>query len=229
MRVLACLFSVLLLASCSDESEATVNEPGPQTSVVSPYLGQQDFDFYVLALSWSPGYCRSEGDRANQQQCDRADPFGFVVHGLWPQFDDGYPEFCGSNEGSSVPREIQAEMFDIMPSRGLINHQWKKHGTCTGLPLDVYFDATRVAFEEITIPDAFLDRSNTTSIDPDDVETAFRDADPELAADEIAVTCDRRFLRDVRICMSKTLDEFVSCPQVDRRSCRRETVVVPPN
>src|SRR5580704_5376656 len=57
-----------------------------------------EFDYYVLSLSWSPSFCeeaqeRGNGGRSQQQQCGGR-PFSFVVHGLWPQYERGYPEYC---------------------------------------------------------------------------------------------------------------------------------------
>ena len=84
-----------------------------------------DFDFYVLSLSWSPTYCAEAGSRADPQQCRASRPFRFIVHGLWPQKERGWPDFC------ALPRELQPSpevlqgMYDIMPSRGLMQHQWR--------------------------------------------------------------------------------------------------------
>ncbi len=188
------------------------------------------FDFYVLALSWSPGYCASQGSRANREQCGAgADDFGFVVHGLWPQFERGWPQDCPTDEPLTVPRERAEDMADIMPSVGLVRHQWRKHGTCSGLSQSDYFDVTRAALGRIAIPDAFVDRTSISTLEPDTVEQAFRAANEGLPADAIAVTCDRRFLRDVRICLTRDLGGYVSCPDVDRRACDLGSVVVPPD
>ena len=62
--------------------------------------GDGDFDFYVLALSWSPSYCAIEGDGADPAQCANGRPYAFVVHGLWPQYEKGYPRDC---ETSAAP------------------------------------------------------------------------------------------------------------------------------
>lgn len=218
--LIAALFA---LAACS--------EPGPADKAADGAdipLGS-GFDFYVLALSWSPGYCASEGERANRRQCGPGTDFGFVAHGLWPQFERGWPEYCDTDEPLSVPRGRAEALGDIMPSVGLVRHQWKKHGTCTGLDQAGYFEVTRAAFARIAFPDAFDGREETTSLAPADVERAFLAANPELPADAVAVTCDRRFLRDVRICMSRDLRRFISCPEVDRRACALPTMVVPPD
>lgn len=186
-----------------------------------------EFDFYVLALSWSPSYCESAGERADPMQCQRrGKPLSFVVHGLWPQYDRGFPQDC-AYRAPRVPDRLLNEMLDIMPSRGLVIHQWRKHGTCSGLRAEEYFELVRKAFEKIKIPPRFEKSDEWQTVSPPEVENAFRVANPKLEDDMIAVTCDRRHLREVRICLTKDL-EFRSCPQVDRQACRNPRVVLPP-
>lgn len=219
--------AALALAAC--EPSATGDTAGA-LDVSSDLPIGTGFDFYVLALSWSPGYCASEGDRGNREQCGAEAPdFGFVVHGLWPQYERGWPQDCETDEPLTVPRDRANAMMDIMPSVGLVRHQWRKHGTCSALSQDDYFDVTRAALRRVVVPDAFVDRQSIATIDPDAVEAAFVAANDDLTTDAVAVTCDRRFLRDVRICLSTDLETFVSCPEVDRRDCSRDGVVVPPD
>ncbi|MGR3711266.1 MAG: ribonuclease T2 family protein, partial [Alterinioella nitratireducens] len=49
------------------------------------------FDYYVLALSWTPTWCAIEGDGRGSPQCDPGQGFGFTLHGLWPQYEEGWP------------------------------------------------------------------------------------------------------------------------------------------
>ncbi|WP_246252072.1 ribonuclease T2 family protein [Allomesorhizobium camelthorni] len=184
------------------------------------------FDFYVLSLSWSPSYCEAEGEDANRQQCASARPYAFVVHGLWPQFERGYPENCRADE-ESVDNATLRTLYDIMPSAGLIRHQWRKHGSCAGLSQDDYFDVLRAAREVVAIPAEFRRLDAYQTLDPDDAERAFVAANPGLAGEGVAVTCDKRFLREVRICLTKDL-AFRECPEVDHRACRLDRVVMPP-
>ncbi|WP_438802769.1 ribonuclease T2 family protein, partial [Klebsiella michiganensis] len=83
--------------------------------------------------SWSPSYCAAEGSNANRQQCSTGRPYGFVVHGLWPQYEQGYPQDCTTDEPRDVPFSQARQISDIMPSAGLVTYEWRKHGTCTGL------------------------------------------------------------------------------------------------
>jgi len=185
-----------------------------------------EFDFYVLSLSWSPTYCKQEGDNANPHQCDVSDPFRFVVHGLWPQYERGYPESCpGMPE--RIDRQIAVDMEDIMPSHGLVFHQWRKHGTCSGLDPEDYFSLTRQAFEKIAIPGAFTKLDRRGKAAPETVEKAFRLANPGLNEDAMAVTCVQGDLEEIRICLTRDL-EFRSCPSVDRAGCRSASLSVPP-
>lgn len=222
-RPAALLAAMLAIAACDDTAQsasATVEPTAPPVA--------SGFDFYVLALSWSPSYCASYGDRANRQQCETDEPFGFVVHGLWPQFESGYPTACPTDRPLSVPRSLSDAMLDIMPSTGLIRHEWSEHGTCSGLSQKDYFATTRMAFDKIAMPQSLLAATQTRTVDPDSVEDAFVAANPGLPNSAIAVTCDRRYIRDIRICLSRDLSGFVSCPEVDANDCRKAGAVMPP-
>ena len=185
------------------------------------------FDFYVLSLSWSPSYCEAEGDNANQQQCGGERRYGFVVHGLWPQFEKGYPEFCTDNS-AWVEADIEDGFLDIMPSRALIRHQWNKHGTCSGLSQGDYFATLRAAHDRINKPLIGSGDGSYRMVSPGDIAAAFQASNPDLGSEHFAVTCDWRRLREVRICMTVDL-LYRPCPDVTRRHCRRPSIVVPPS
>jgi ribonuclease T2 len=212
MRKLAAALFALVAASLPAKAQQ-YGEPG-------------QFDFYVLALSWSPSYCDSAGNRADPAQCRAQKPLSFVVHGFWPQYDRGFPSDCGYNAPRVAEHTIQG-LRDIMPSRGLVIHQWRKHGTCSGLAPDQYFALLRKAFEKIHIPPQFAQTTKWQTVAPPEVENAFRVANPGLDAEMISVTCDRRNLREVRICFGKDL-QFRACPQVDRQACRSPRISLPP-
>lgn len=184
-----------------------------------------DFDFYVLSLSWSPTYCKQEGERANKHQCEVRKPFRFIVHGLWPQYERGYPENC-PGAPRRIDRQIAVSMEDIMPSHNLVFHQWRKHGSCSGLSPRAYFALTRQAFKKIQIPRAFQTLDKRAIGQPALIEKAFLLANKKLTADGLAVSCDRGELEDVRICLTKDL-KFRSCRQVDRSGCRASRLSIP--
>lgn len=217
-----------LLAACApaEQSQSSDKAAAETKQAAAAIPRGEGFDFYVLALSWSPSYCEAEGEQANGQQCRAGRPYAFVVHGLWPQYERGFPESCPTGN-SDVSSDRLRSLYDLMPSAGLIRHQWRKHGTCTGLSQDDYFKVLRAAREKVEIPKEFKSLDSYRTLSPDQAERAFLQSNPEMSADSVTVTCDRRFLREVRICMSKDLKSR-ACPEIDRRSCRLDRVVMPP-
>ncbi|WP_454632169.1 ribonuclease T2 family protein [Bradyrhizobium cenepequi] len=188
-----------------------------------------EFDFYVLSLSWSPSFCeaaseRGDGGRA-QVQCGGR-PYSFVVHGLWPQYERGFPEYC-QRPAPRLARNVMTSMLDLMPAPGLIYNEWDKHGTCSGLPARAYFESIRKARAAVKIPEEFLQLSEPKTVAPAEIEEAFIKANPGLNSSAISVTCDSKRLSEVRICMSKDM-QFRACEETDRRACRRDQVVMPP-
>lgn len=165
-----------------------------------------EFDFYVLSLSWSPSFCQAASERGNssrgiQTQC-AGRPFSFVVHGLWPQYERGFPNYC-QRPAPRLARNIMTSMLDLMPAPGLIYNEWDKHGTCSGLGERAYFETIRKARAAVKIPADYLELSDTRSVAPAEIEDAFIKANPGLSSSAIAVTCDSKRLSEVRICMSK--------------------------
>jgi ribonuclease T2 len=185
-----------------------------------------DFDFYVLALSWSPSFCATPQGRDNPGQCGSNKRYDFIVHGLWPQYERGYPQQCSTQYSLRTPRELENDFLDIMPSRGLIRHQWRKHGTCSGLSQGDYFDKTRRAFETVTIPAIYRQSDRPRITSAQEVENAFSRANPTLDSSEMAVRCDRRRVREVRICLTKDLEPR-ACKQVDSGGCRASGLSMP--
>lgn len=185
------------------------------------------FDFYVLSLSWSPAFCASDAGQNSRQQCGTDRKYGFVVHGLWPQNESGYPEFCGKDREERVPESLGRTMFDIMPSMGLIGHQWRKHGTCSGLSQKDYLDTIRAAYGRVTLPKDIAAGSGRKTLSTDAIETAFTTANPGMTKQGIAISCEGQRLEEVRICMNRDLS-FRACPEVDRAGCRSNTTEIVP-
>lgn len=222
--ILLLVAAVLSPLSVGETNRTSANrKTGTEAGQTEP---NGSFDFFVLALSWSPSFCEIKGEQADRRQCGDT-PHAFIVHGLWPQFDRGYPEFCGTERSSRVPQRQMNALFDLMPSSGLIIHQWRKHGTCSGMAQDKFFNLLRAARNKVTIPPEYRKPVAYRNIDPDAMEKAFLKVNPGLVGGGIAVTCDRRYLREVRICMTREL-AFRSCSEVDRGHCRKSKAVMPP-
>jgi len=185
------------------------------------------FDFYVLSLSWSPTFCASQQGERNDRQCDADKDFRFIVHGLWPQYEKGYPEFCETREPRRVPRSVGEPLFDIMPSMGLIGHQWRKHGSCTGLGQRDYFTRIRQAFERIRLPSDLGRGETAVTLSADEIEEKFIAANPGMSRRGISTSCEGRRLEEVRICLTKDL-QFRDCAEVDADGCRISQITLPP-
>jgi ribonuclease T2 len=213
--VLAVVAGALLGTGAAPAAEdVRHNEPG-------------QFAFYVLSLSWSPSFCAAaaERNRLPSMQCG-ARPYSFVVHGLWPQYDKGYPENC-QIPAPRLNRAIVSSMLDLMPAPRLIFNEWDKHGTCSGLTAEAYFDLVRKARAAVKIPPEYADLQAPLSVTPAAVEDAFVKVNPDLSRNGMAVTCNRTRLSEVRICLSKEL-KFRDCAEIARRGCRRDELIMPP-
>ncbi|PZU94138.1 MAG: ribonuclease T [Chelatococcus sp.] len=186
-----------------------------------------DFDFYVLALSWSPGFCELDGDHSrNREQCGDGAGLRFVVHGLWPQRDRGYPTDCGPS-GRTPSRIALQQAEGLFPTESLARYQWRKHGTCSGSSPSEYFADVRRAREMVTVPPALARADRDQRWTAIDIERAFAAANPGLRADMMSVACRRDTLQEVRICFTKDLRGFRTCPEVDRSGCRAREISVP--
>jgi ribonuclease T2 len=192
------------------------------------------FDYYVLSLSWSPTYCADAGDRRGDAQCDGKSgrPYAFVLHGLWPQYERGWPQDCRSDNRGWVPGPVADRMLDIMPSKRLVFYEYRKHGTCSGLGVDAYFDLARKLYEKVKIPPRFVrvtDERMTVGVA--ELIDDFASANPGLKPDMMSVTCGGagNRLKEVRVCFTRE-GEFRACGRNEdqRRLCNAERMYVPP-
>jgi len=174
----------------------------------------QDFDYFLLTLSWSPSYCAAEGSEQNREQCGPDRDLGFTLHGLWPQYENGWPEYCDTRH-PNPSRSETAEMADIMGSSGLAFYQWKKHGRCTGLSSADYFSASRVAFDNVVFPSR-----TDTRVSARELEEEFIENNKGYSKSTVTVTCREDLIREVRICLDLSLKPRACGPDVLRSACR---------
>lgn len=189
----------------------------------------QPFDYYVLALSWSPTYCASR-ERDDDLQCASGRGYEFVLHGLWPQYRSGWPQYCGAI-GSGLSNSLITGMLDIMPSRSLVRHQWNKHGTCTGLSPEAYFALARKLHDEISIPARYIDPEESIEVSVEEFVRDFAATNGDLERDMVSIQCGNRRgrarLAELRICFSLA-GAPVPCGPNEQRQCRADRLVLPP-
>lgn len=217
MNRLTHLFVLSALALCSIGAMASAQGRHSGTP------GQ--FDYYLLSLSWSPSFCETATGSARREQCGPR-PYSFAVHGLWPQYERGFPEAC-QVPAPRLDHRIVDRMLDLMPARGLIYHEWDAHGTCSGLAAPAYFDLVRKARAEVTIPPQYQDTSEPLTVTPAEVVDAFVKANPGLSPAGVTIDCDRTRLREVRICLGRDLN-FRDCGAASRGACRSDKLIMPP-
>ncbi len=202
-----------------------------QFSSLPKLQAETDFDFYVLALSWSPSFCqinaseRGKPASSSGGQCAPGASSGFVLHGLWPQYEVGFPSDCAAGSPS---RTLFDQAKDLWPDDGLARYEWRKHGTCSGKGPSGYFADVRQALAKVTIPQQWQKPDQEIKIKPIDVERSFIAQNPQLRPGMLAVTCQKGLLQEVRICLSKDVHSFRACPDVVRSTCRADRMTVPP-
>lgn len=184
------------------------------------------FTYYKLAISWSPEWCLVSQKNADRQCRERR---RYIVHGLWPQCERGYPVNCKLPQPKKNVLEDALDHQKIeafMPSDKLVNHEWKKHGRCTGMARSAYFNLIEKLFNKITLPD--LPPQSTA---PDLIQALIA-ANPGLTPAQVELTCNtlpreklsrKDTLDEVRICFDKK-GHFTDCGEINQ-SCKGRVLV----
>lgn len=183
-----------------------------------------EFDYYVMALSWSSNWCALEGDARGEDQCLPGQGLTFTLHGLWPQYESGWPAYCRT-EMRDPSRAQSGAMADIMGGAGLAWYQWKKHGRCTGLSAAEYFATARKALESVKQPEVFSKINKALNVPAAVVEEAFLAANPQLGKDMVTVTCKAGMIQEVRLCLTKDLQPR-RCGNDTIRDCKMTDAVL---
>lgn len=214
------LIAVLVVLSFGSIGVSTARESTAAQPRVESVAGE--FDYYLLTLSWSPTYCLSHKDAA---QCS-GQGYGFVLHGLWPQYaKGGWPTSCLPRERLS-PHE-RAKGLTLFPSRKLLEHEWAKHGTCSGLGAMGYLEASDKAVGAVRIPQQLQPFGAAYYFKSWEIEQMFRQSNPGMPADGIVLICKGPVLSEVRVCMDKDL-QFGACGKGVRTQCRAGDIRLPP-
>lgn len=186
MRLPAALLAVLCLSA----------------PVLADEAGQ--FDYYVLSLSWTPNWCADEGDSRQDDRCRDGAGRGWGLHGLWPQHEKGWPQYCRTPHRDPTRAETAA-MGRFMGSSGLAWHQWNKHGRCSGLSAQDYFLTSARAMGKVKLPEVFGKLDKAVKLPAQVVEQAFLEANPGLTREMVTVTCKAKAIQEVRVCLTRDL------------------------
>ena len=196
--------------------------------IAAPAEGERAgrFDYYVMALSWSPNWCALEGDARDAPQCDPAADAGWSLHGLWPQNERGWPSYCltAARDPSRAETAAQADLFG---DGGAAWYQWKKHGRCSGLDPRDYFALARRAYDSVDRPGVFRKLDRAIELPARVVEEAFVEANPGLDPDMITITCRSGRIQEARLCLSRELEPRL-CGADVIRDCRQDDALMAP-
>jgi ribonuclease T2 len=205
---------------------ASAGAPFAALAETAAAVATTQFDYYVMTLSWAPGFCDIGGQETSSPECAAGSGDGFVVHGLWPNNEyRPNPEACLGRD--ATPADL-AEEHGVYPNDRLAAYEYRKHGTCTGLSAHDYFATVREVKARLNIPPEFKAPRQPVRLAPEEVERAFIEANPNLRADNMAVTCSNGELTDVRLCIAKDLSSYAVCRKVARHTCQRASIVVAP-
>lgn len=155
------LLAVITASLSLPVARATGEGPATHAPVFDAQLTQllepptaSPFELYVLAQSWQPAFCLHK--ETQFPGCRAPQAFWrthFTLHGLWPEHETGAPPgFCGGEAFDAAAVE-QTVGFDVLTELWpdvkfsdasprypqFWEHEWTRHGTCSGLPLRAYF------------------------------------------------------------------------------------------
>ncbi len=167
------------------------------------------FDYYVLSLSWGPNYCAGHPSD-HSKECQAGGHVGFVLHGLWPQTSAGRPPLS-CTDVSPVSAETTRRMLEYFPDRGMVQHEWSTHGSCSGLSADEYFSKMEQAYKAIKVPDQFRSLNNSSTLPVKQIEKSFADANG-APANAFRLSCHAGELVNLEACLSKDL-QYQACTQ----------------
>jgi ribonuclease T2 len=214
-KLLSAFLLLVLTCSLAGTSLARSKKNSPSST---------DFDYYLLTLSWAPEFCATNPQGRSSAECDPKKHMGLVVHGLWPQYNNGkWPQDCASTP--PVSSATVDHMMSIMPGQSLIQHEWAKHGTCSGLSTDDYFAAIEKLYNGLQVPDDFKRHSSGSQAKPSGIEQEFATAN-QAPPEAFRVSCPQNKFAAVEVCLSKDL-KYQACPNTVR-DCRAPQVGVLP-
>ncbi|MGH9504845.1 MAG: ribonuclease T2 family protein [Terriglobales bacterium] len=183
-----------------------------------------NFDYYLLALSWAPNYCAGHPSD-HSSECQPGRRTAFVLHGLWPQASSGAPPMSCSN-ASPVAGATVDHMLNFMPSRGLIQHEWQTHGTCSGLPAQDYFARVEQAFKSVHVPEQYPQLEHERQVSREQLEQSFADAN-HAPPQAFRISCHAGALVSLEVCMDKDL-HYQNCTQSVRECPVNQVDMRPP-
>ncbi|WP_318437042.1 ribonuclease T2 [Photobacterium leiognathi] len=186
-----------------------------------------DFDSYVLALTWQPGFCEHFSYKGTKPECNAINDgklkiTNLTLHGLWPN-----KASCGTSYGycdryarldlsRSTIKEIAPWMPNFYYQTKFGEYEWKKHGTCQTRNADDYFlTATKLVEKVDASPiGQFIKDNIGRNVSVSSFKKQLTSKFGSDAVDRISLACTQgKYLNEVRLNLGKNID--LSKPIVD--------------
>jgi len=153
---------------------------------------------YLLSINWTPEWRRTNGQGITAQHMECRHPFGFTLHGLWPNgIGKPYPRYC--TPVGQLPAAIVRRMYCRTPPPELLQHEWQAHGGCGWTDPDKFFALAARLYDRIAMPR--VEDIAPGALTAGAVRRAFEGKNPWLRPEMIYVQTDRDDrLTEVRIC-----------------------------
>ncbi|MGI9277151.1 MAG: T2 family ribonuclease [Endozoicomonas sp.] len=155
----------------------TKSEILPRYQVIDPHTDDRkgtpgDFSFYLLTQEWVQEFCFHQPQLQDCSQPAVTVRKTLGLHGLWPQYKipDDYPYNCRNSSGcpdgsvcmlgwSGLEKPTRSFLESAIPVNAqlLANHEWQKHGTCSGFNQQGYFETVQKLFDKIGTPEVISD------------------------------------------------------------------------
>lgn len=184
------------------------------------------FAYYVLVLSYAPSFCLQTAGDKDPRECGAGRHTSFLVQGLWAQGETTRgPENCGSP--GLISGSIIQTMLNYMPTESLIQHEWKSHGTCSGLGTEDFFYAVRKARDSLDIPPDLNAPSQMLELTPAQIEEKFAAENRGFPAKAFRTSCyPDKSLQEVRVCFNRDLSPRPCGSSAG--ACSATSVKIPP-
>lgn len=210
-RVLTALALLMLAAGCAAPARP-VAEAAPACNlpagiVPAPALTPSPAEvvkdeptaFYMLALTWAPQDCGVNGENPGYAVQCKANDFGFVLHGLWPNgAARRHPRYCGP--APAISAATVRKYSCMTPAPVMLQHEWAAHGTCGWDSPEAYFAQAATLWHGLTLPP--MDQPSLTA---GQIRDAFAAANPGVPREGVYIkTAEGSRLEDVRLCYDLT-------------------------
>ena len=181
---------------------------------------RNDFNSYVLALTWQPGFCEHFKYKGNKPECTaindgKLNITNLTLHGLWPN-----KASCGTKYGycdryarldlsTSTVKEIAPWMPNFYYQTKFGDYQWKKHGACQNLDANDYFLTATKLVEKVDASaiGQFIKANIGNNVSTASFKKNLVSHFGADAVDRISLACSQgKYLNEVRLNIGKSFN-----------------------